>query len=324
MLAPQLQYRPKGFKTQKYQPLLLMVFMLFFFPVNAFAINHSTVASENSNSSVDMQHQVDSTQPPTNGNDAHKNHTQAEQLPAPLPIKPPAIQSPPPQFIERLGELVPKGIMFHDENGELVDAHQFMDIPTVIVPVFFSCPGACNTLQSSVAMVLPQIDLIPGKDFRVITISFDETDTPELAKRKKNNYMAAMNFQFPEQEWVYLTGELESIQNFMQSIGFPYTRLGIGNFAHPLGVVVLAPNGKVARYLYGQNFMPVDFTMALTEAAEGKTGLSIKRLVTYCFTYDPSSRQYVFNFMRVAGIVILFGAGVLLVILLFGGKKKNK
>ena len=228
------------------------------------------------------------------------------------------------EFIERLGEFVPSGIVLYDENGTPIDPLSLMDIPTIIVPVFFSCPAGCNVLQSSVAATLPNVNLVPGKDFRVITVSFDETDTPEMAKHKKNNYLAAMNFEFPEQAWVYLTGDMENIKLFMDSIGFPYTRLGPGRFTHPLGVVALAPDGKITRYLYGQSFMPVDFTMAITEAAKGQTGLSIKRIVSYCFTYDPASRQYVFSFMRVAGAVVIFGVLTLLFILIFGGKKDKK
>lgn len=231
---------------------------------------------------------------------------------------------PPPNFVERLGETVPEGIKLRDENGNLVDVLDFMDIPTIIVPVFFSCPAGCNTLQSAVAATISQLELKPGKDFRVLTVSFDETDTPELALRKKNNYLAATNYKFPAEEWRYLTGDLDSIKEFMTSIGFPYIRLGPGNFSHPLGVVVLAPGGKVTRYLYGQWFKPFDLTMALNEAAEGKVGLSVKRLVGYCFSYDPESRKYVFNLMRVAGGIILFGAGVLLFVLLLGKKKPKK
>lgn len=230
---------------------------------------------------------------------------------------------PIPSMVEYLGMSVPEGIMMRDERGTLIDVHSLMDMPAIIVPVFYTCPAGCNTLLSSMAATLGGVDLVPGKDFRVISISFDEDDTPERAARKKANYLAAMDRPFPEDGWRFLTGDAASIQHFMGAIGFPYTRIGPGNFSHPLGVIVLAPGGKIVRYMYGQSFLPFDITMAVHEAAQGKVGLSIKRIVSYCFTYDPEARGYVFNFMRVAGVTILFGAGVFLAILLLGGKKKR-
>ncbi len=235
----------------------------------------------------------------------------------------PGTKPPIPSMVEHLGMTVPEGIMLRDEGGALLDVRSLMDVPTIIVPVFYTCPAGCNTLLASMAATLGGVDIVPGKDFRVISVSFDEDDTPERAARKKSNYFAAMGKPFPEDGWRFLTGDAASIQHFMGAIGFPYIRLGPGNFSHPLGVIVLAPGGKIVRYMYGQSFLPFDITMAVHEAAQGKVGLSIKRIVSYCFTYDPAARGYVFSFMRVAGITILFGAGVFLAILLLGGKKKR-
>ncbi len=228
--------------------------------------------------------------------------------------------APPPSIDEKLGSVVPDGIFLNDERGNPVDVRSLMDMPTIILPVFFTCPAACNTLQSSLTATLPNVTLTPGKDFRVITVSFDETDTPAMAARKKNNFLAAMNYEFPEEYWTYLTGDLASIKKFMDALGFPFIRKGVGDFSHPVGIIIVGNGGKITRYLYGQSFMPVDITMACLEAAEGKIGLSVKRVLSYCFAYDPEARGYVFSVMRLAGIIILFGAGVLLFVLLRGGK----
>ena len=179
-------------------------------------------------------------------------------------------------------------------------------------------------MQSSLAASLPKVSLVPGKDYRVLVVSFDDEDTPALAARKKQNYLSAMDFAFPEENLRYLTGNADSIRRFMDALGFPFIRVGPGNFSHPLGLIALAPGGKIVRYLYGQGFLPFDLTMALAEAAKGQTGLSIKRVLAYCFSYDPEARGYVFNLMRIAGIVILFGAGVFLFILLRGGKSRKQ
>ncbi len=277
------------------------------------------------------EHPAAHAMPGMNATDPHAAHREAPPA-APLVISPsqPATfplktqGTPPPPIVERLGEHVPAGIIMTDENGKSVDARALLDRPTLILPIFFTCPAACNTLQSSVAAALSGVNLEPGRDFRVLSISFDEQDTPERAARKKADYMAAMNFAFPEDAWHFLTGDKESVKRLMDSLGFPFIRLGQGNFSHPVAVIVTAPEGKVVRYMYGQGFLPFDLNMALNEAALGKTGLSIKRVLAYCFTYDPESRGYVFNFMRVAGGIIIFGALVFLAILLIGGKRKRR
>lgn len=224
---------------------------------------------------------------------------------------------------EHLGEIIPEGILLRDESGKPIDPRTLMDVPVIIAPIYYSCPTVCNMLQSSLARVLPQMSLQPGKDYRVLSVSFDETDTFQLAARKKQNYFAAMNFAYPEDGWRFLSGDLASINRFMDAIGFRFTRQG-RDFIHPVVLVVTAPGGKVVRYLYGQNFMPFDLTMAVTEASHGTIGLSVKRVLSYCFTYDPEGRRYVFDFMRIAGLIILFGAAVLLFVLVRGGPRRKE
>lgn len=224
---------------------------------------------------------------------------------------------------EHLGEIIPEGILLRDEAGNPIDPRSLMDVPVIIAPIYYSCPTVCNMLQSSLARVLPQVSLQPGKEYRVLSVSFDETDTPQLAARKKQNYFAAMNFAYPEDGWRFLSGDLASINRFMDAIGFRFTRQG-RDFIHPVVLVVTAPGGKVVRYLYGQNFMPFDLTMAVTEASHGTIGLSVKRVLSYCFTYDPEGRRYVFDFMRIAGLIILFGAAVLLFVLVRGGPRRKE
>uniref|UniRef100_B8DKR5 Uncharacterized protein involved in biogenesis of respiratory and photosynthetic systems-like protein n=2 Tax=Nitratidesulfovibrio vulgaris TaxID=881 RepID=B8DKR5_NITV9 len=235
----------------------------------------------------------------------------------------PSAQTPLAGVDERLGDIIPEGILLRDESGSPIDPRTLMDVPVIIAPIYYSCPTVCNMLQSSLARVLPQVSLQPGKDYRVLSVSFDETDTPQLAARKKQNYFAAMNFAYPEDGWRFLSGDLASINRFMDAIGFRFTRQG-RDFIHPVVLVVTAPGGKVVRYLYGQNFMPFDLTMAVTEASHGTIGLSVKRVLSYCFTYDPEGRRYVFDFMRIAGMIILFGAAVLLFVLLRGGPRRKE
>jgi protein SCO1/2 len=167
------------------------------------------------------------------------------------------------------------------------------------------------------------MSLKPDVEYRVLSVSFDETDTPELAAHRKKNYIAAMHNNFPPSGWRFLTGSKESIDRLMDELGYRFTRVD-KDFVHPVAIIVTSPEGKIVRYLYGNNFLPFDTTMALTEAAEGKVGISLKRIVSYCFSYDPQGRRYALDIMRVAGFVVLFGVGILFLILSRGGRKPRK
>lgn len=225
---------------------------------------------------------------------------------------------------EKLDQTIPMDLVFTLEDGTRKPLSEIIQVPTLIVPIYFTCPNVCHILQSSVASVLPRVKLEPGTQYQVLSVSFDELDTPEVARQKKANYMAAMDHQFPEENWHFLTGDLETVSTFMDAIGFRYKREG-RDFIHPVVVVAVTDQGKISRYIYGSNFLPFDITMALTEASEGRSGLSVKRLVSYCFSYDPEGKKYVFNITKVAGAVILvFAVGIFLVLTLGGRKKKRK
>ncbi len=233
---------------------------------------------------------------------------------------------------EHLGQAIPKGIMVRDEDGKLRDFTEFLDKPAIFTPVYYSCPATCNMLLGILAGTLPRMGtpdkdgkggLLPGRDYRVLSVSFDENDTPQLAAHRKRNFMAAMNFAYPPEGWRFLTADKAAIETLMNCVGFRFKREG-RDFIHPSAMMALAPGGKITRYLYGQSFMPFDLTMAVTEAEQGIVGLSVKRLISYCFTYDPAGRKYVFNFMKVAGICIAGGAGLFLLALIFAPKRKKK
>ncbi|GAB6175632.1 SCO family protein [Desulfobaculum senezii] len=223
---------------------------------------------------------------------------------------------------EKLGEYIPRGITLKDSNGHEVDLRDVLTAPSIIMPVYYTCPSVCNLMLSSFARILPDVALTPGQELRVVSISFDEYDTPKVAASKKRNYMASMQGEFPPEHWLYLTGDKQNIDRAMQAIGFRFHRVE-NAFVHAAVVVAVAPDGKIVRYLYGTDFLPFDVTMAATEAAQGKVGVSVKRLLSFCFDYDPEGRRYVFDTMRVAGFSILGFAVILFVILLVSGRKKR-
>lgn len=223
---------------------------------------------------------------------------------------------------EKLGQYVAGEARFVDESGQSVTMAEIIDKPTIIVPVYFTCPSVCAIIQSALAAVLPDVKLEPGRDFQIVSISFDETDTPELAANQQRNFMAAMNFTYPEHGWRFLTGDEANIRLFMNSLGFGFRRDG-RDFIHPMALMAVSPKGKIVRYLYGTRPLAFDLTMAATEAGKEQVGLSVKRVLAYCFSYDPEGKRYVFNFMKITGTGILIILGVLLAALLLAGRKKR-
>ena len=223
---------------------------------------------------------------------------------------------------ERLGEKIPLELSFRDETGQVVRLGDLISGPTIIAPVYYQCTNVCNFLQGGLAKVLPQIKLEPGVQYQVLSISFDETETPEQARKSKKIYLDAMGGQFPESAWHFLTGDLATIHQLTGAAGYSFKRQGI-DFLHPIVVFVVAKDGTIVRYLHGTSFLAMDLSLALMEAEEGRIGTTIRKLVTYCFSYDPEGKRYVFNLLRVSGTVIFLFASGFLALLIFGGKKKR-
>ncbi|MDA8098828.1 MAG: SCO family protein [Nitrospiraceae bacterium] len=210
---------------------------------------------------------------------------------------------------ERLGATIPDGITFRGEEGNPVDLRSLMDKPLIVAPVYFHCMHECPLLLNGLAEALGRIDLVkPGRDFRVVALSFDERETPALAREKKPNYLAAIGKPFPSDAWRFLTGDNQNVRKFTDAVGFRFQRDG-EDFSHPMTVVVLAPGGKIVRYLYGTSFLPLDVTMAVTEAGQGKVVRTAGRVLNYCFSYDPLKHTYVFNVLKVVGTVMVLVAG---------------
>ncbi len=221
---------------------------------------------------------------------------------------------------ERLGEAVPLDAVFYDEHEGRHTLGELLDRPTVLALIFYHCPGACGRIQSSLAHALKDVPGELGKDYQVLSISFDDEETPELALEAKGNYMGLIGHAVPDGAWRFMTGDAESIRRLCEAVGFRAAKLGRHDFIHPNLITVLAPRGKVIRYLYGMDYLPLDIAMALSEAARGTPGLSIKKIVSYCYDYDPKNRRYAFKLFRVFGVTTLAVAGAFLFFLLRKGR----
>ena len=224
---------------------------------------------------------------------------------------------------EKLGQLVPLDLTFHDENGSAVTLRQLIHEPTVLTPVYLHCPNICSFLLQNLADALNKLPAEPGKEYTVLTISFDETEKPDLALRKKKTYLKMIQKPFPEDAWRFLTGDKENIRKLTDAIGFHFKRVG-EDFEHPVSLVILAPDGKIIRYMYGADPLPFDLKLALVEASEGRIGPTIAKVVRFCFSYDPKANKLVFNMLKVTGTVTLLFALSFILFLILKGKKPAK
>ncbi|HEX9079152.1 MAG TPA: SCO family protein, partial [Desulfuromonadaceae bacterium] len=163
----------------------------------------------------------------------------------------------------------------------------------------------------------------PGAEYRVISVSFDENETPQQAARAKRMYLTSMSTPIPQGAWRFLTGDARNIDRLTDAAGYRFLRKE-HDFIHPVASIVVAGDGTIVRYLYGTTFLPKDLSLALLEARSGTVGASIRTVLQYCFSYDPAAKTYVFNLLRVSATVVILTAGSFLLFLILTGRRRAK
>lgn len=225
-------------------------------------------------------------------------------------------------IVEHLGDTIPMNLWFLNEDNDTVTLAQLIDKPTILCLVYFDCPNLCSPLMDGVADVVSKLDLSLGKDYRIITISFNTKDTPEKAREKKVNFVQKISKE-NQKYWTYLTGTQENIRAITEAIGYKYKAQGL-DFAHASAIFVLSPQGKITRYLYGLTYLPFDVKMAIIEAQKGIPRPTINKILEYCFAYNPSSQTYTLQVTRILGSVILFIALIIFIVLILKKRKKTQ
>lgn len=223
---------------------------------------------------------------------------------------------------EKLGAKVALDVPLKDENAKDVTLRQLIDKPSILMFNYFRCPGICPVLINNVIDVVNQLPLEPGKDFRLIAVSFDPSDSPQLAREKKANYLSQMRRPFTPDAWHFLTGTAENSRTIADSVGFDYQKQG-DMYAHPGAIILITPSGTISRYLYGTSFVPADVEMGIKEAAGEQVRPTISKVLSFCYTYDPEGRAYVLNITRVTGIAVLLFVGIFALFVLRGRTKKH-
>lgn len=234
----------------------------------------------------------------------------------PLPLGSQAAAARPDEvgIDEKLGARVPGELMLRAEDGSRVPFRSLLGKPTVLTLNYFRCAGICTPLLNGVAEVVKRTQAVPGRDFQVVTVSFDERDTAEIAATKRANYLREVERPIDPGAWRFLTGDAAATKALCDAVGFRFKREG-DDFIHAGAIIFLSPDGMVTRYMYGTTFLPADFQAAAGEAARSQPTPTITKLLKICFSYDPVGRRYVFSATKTGALVIL-GLAVLFVIYL--------
>lgn len=224
---------------------------------------------------------------------------------------------------EQLGKYLPLDAKFTNENGEELTLSQIIKKPTILTLVFYECKGICTPLLTELAEELNKVDLELGKDFQIVTISFDPEEGPALAKSKKANYIKLLNNRPPDDAWTFLVGDSANIYSVTNTVGFYFFKEE-DQFVHPGALIFISPEGKITRYLLGIDYLPFNIKMAIMEAGEGKVGPTIAKLIKFCYAYDPEGRTYALNITRLIGIFTLIAIGIFILFLISKPKKKTE
>jgi len=224
---------------------------------------------------------------------------------------------------EKLDEFIPDDLIFVTENDDTLNLLASIDKPTVLVPVYYNCPGICTPLLEGVADVINKTDPVLGIDYQFYTFSFNYEEGSDLARKKKETFSKLVKGNHDlENGWKFFTADSTNVYRLLNSIGYKVKKEG-KEYIHPGAIVVLSPNGKITRYLHGTYIMPFDLKMAVLEASEGRSGPTINKFLKYCFSYDAEGKKYVLNITKISGSIIIFLAVMLFLTLIFKKKRKN-
>lgn len=220
---------------------------------------------------------------------------------------------------EHLGDTIPLNLTFINEQNQNITLGQLINKPTVLAFVYFDCPGLCSPLQEGISDLVDKSDLVLGKDYNIITISFNYQDTPEKAIQKKANFTTKIG-KDKAPYWYYLTGDSLAIVKILNSVGYKIKVAGV-DYIHPSAIIMVSPKGKITRYLYGLSFLPFDLKMSVIEAQKGISQPSINKVLEFCYAYEPEGRRYSLEITKLTGIFILIVIATLFIVLFFRKKK---
>jgi len=223
-------------------------------------------------------------------------------------------------FDQNIGAMLPLDLSFRDETGEAVTLGQYFGSrPVLLSLVYYECPMLCSMALNGLVSSLRVLDLEPGRDFDLVTVSFNPKEGPALAAAKKATYVEEYDRPQAASAWHFLTGDSLAIRRLTDTVGFRYTwDEKTKQYAHASGLIVTTPSGQLARYFFGIDYSPRDMRLGLVEASAGKLGNVVDQALLYCFRYDPESGTYAaaaLNLVRAGGAVTVVAMAALLLVL---------
>ena len=220
---------------------------------------------------------------------------------------------------QKLNALLPLELVLRDESGAQVKIGDYFGTrPVVLSLVYYKCPMLCDLVLNGMLRAFRTISLDAGKDFEVVTISFDPRETPALAAAKKASYIEKYRRPSGATGWHFLTADQGTIQRIAEAVGFRYTYdQETDQFVHASAIMVLTPDGRLSRYFYGVEYPPRDLRLGLVEASQHRIGNPVDQSLLFCFHYDPATGKYgllITRAVRIAGTLTVFAmiAGIFL------------
>jgi protein SCO1/2 len=215
---------------------------------------------------------------------------------------------------QKLGAQIPLDTVFSDEAGNPVRLRDVIGKrPVILTLVYFNCPSLCTLVLNDLLRSLNSLDITAGRDFDVLTVSFDPHEGPDLARQKKAGYLTRYGRPGADAGWHFLTGSDESIHALTDSVGFRYAwDASSGTYAHASGIMILTPQGVVSKYIYGIDYAPEDLRSGLRAAGQSMVGPPTEVIILYCFHYDPATGQVgliVTRALRVGGVLTILAMG---------------
>jgi len=232
-------------------------------------------------------------------------------------------------FDQRLNEQVPLDLSFTDDQGDRVKLRKYFgQKPVVLVLAYFRCPMLCTQVLNGLVQGLRETPFTAGKEFDVVTVSFDPNETTDMAAAKKRTYVHSYGKPESADGWHFLTGDLQSISRLTHTVGFRYAYDAQSDqFAHAAGIVILTPTGKISRYFYDVHYSGRDLRLGLVEASHNQIGSPIDQVLLFCFHYDPTAGKYgatIMNFVRAGGVLTVVALVLMIGLLLRGERARRK
>lgn len=233
-------------------------------------------------------------------------------------------------FDQKLNAQIPLDLPFRDEAGRQVMLADFFgrNKPVVVTLVYYDCPMLCTLVLNGLAGAMKGMSLEPGRDYELVTVSFNPHETAQLAAAKKGTYIGRYGHPDAASAWHFLTGDQPSIERLTRAVGFHYVHdPATGQYAHATGLMIATPDGRLAKYLYGIEYSPRQLRMALVDASAGRIGTPVDRILLYCYHYDPSTGKYglvVLNAIRLGGLVTLVVLGSFVGVMLARERKRKR